>query len=230
MRNELREWIEELACRAGLDGLPRSVRPAALLVALSALGVALWWWGAPAQKVTPAAAGPRAAAAAPLGGAGATRPSALATVTVHVVGAVMRPAVYSLPGGSRVAQAVDAAGGLLGTADQSGINLARELTDGEQIVVPTVGQAPPPGGVSPPRTGSASAAGVTGAAPTGPVDLNTATAEQLDALPGVGPVTAAKIVSDRTENGPFRTADDLMRVPGIGAKRFESLKDLVTVR
>jgi competence protein ComEA len=149
----------------------------------------------------------------------AAEPAVLATVTVHVVGEVRRPGVYRLPGGSRAADAVAAAGGLLGPADQTAVNLARVVADGEQIAVPREGEAGPAG---------ATTAGAPGAARPGKIDLNTAGEAQLDTLPGVGPATAAKIVSDRTENGPFRTVDDLLRVPGIGPSKFEALKDLVT--
>ncbi len=224
MRQELREWLEELSCRAGLEGLPPRARSAALVIGAAVLAVAVWWWGRPpeaAAPVTDTRSAPLEAGAPDTAG----RPSSAATLTVHVVGAVGRPGVYCLPAGARVAEAVDAAGGLTAEAEQSGVNLARPVTDGEQIVVPVKGAA---GAVS---ASGAGGAGPPGAASSGgPVDLNTATAQQLDTLPGVGPATAAKIIADRTENGPFRTAEDLMRVPGIGAKRFESLKDLVTVR
>jgi competence protein ComEA len=154
----------------------------------------------------------------------AGRPAVPTSVTVHVVGAVARPGVYALPAGARCADAVAAAGGLLGPADQSAVNLARVVADGEQIVVPVVGEAPAGGALG------AGGRGGAGAVSGGKVDLNTATVADLDTLPGVGPATAAKIVADREENGPFRTPEDLMRVPGIGAKRFDVLKGLVSVR
>lgn len=220
MRQELREWLEELACRAGLDGLPPTARKAALIAGAVLVVLAVWWWGRPVGQATPV----RAATGAPASGGAAAesdpaRPSLPASVTVHVVGAVMRPGVYTLSTGSRASDAVAAAGGLLGNAEQSGINLARQVADGEQLVVPVQGAAPVAG-----------AGGSVGASAGGSVDLNTANATELDTLPGVGPATAAKIIADRTANGPFRTVEDLMRVPGIGATRFESLKDLVVVR
>lgn len=225
MRQELREWVDELACRAGLDGLPPSARKAALVVGAVLVALAVWWWGRPVGEATPV----RAAIGASASGEATAdvdpaRPSMPTSVTVHVVGAVLRPGVYSLRAGSRASDAVAAAGGLLGNAEQSGINLARQVADGEQLVVPVQGavQGTAPGG--------SAAAPSSGRAAGGSVDLNTATVEELDTLPGVGPATAAKIIADRTENGPFRTAEDLMRVPGIGAKRFDSLKDLVVVR
>jgi competence protein ComEA len=186
------------------------------------LVAAVWWWGRPPEAARPTSTGDDSAAEASVA-AGTGAPSLPATLTVHVVGAVGRPGLYSLPSGARVGEAVAAAGGLLGSAEQAGVNLARPLTDGEQVVVPVQGQAPP-------ATAAGASASGGGSPGAGPVDLNSATADALDTLPGVGPATAAKIIADRTENGPFRSVEDLMRVPGIGAKRFETLKDLVTVR
>jgi competence protein ComEA len=212
---EIKDWLEELACRAGFDGLPtvgRMARPA--VVALCVCVGAWFLWGSALNKSSAAVAPVRSAATDPV--RSAATPTVSATVTVHVVGEVRHPGVYELPGDARVRDAVTAAGGLLGAADESGINLARVAVDGEQIVVPRKGEA----------TGGAGAAGGSGAGPT-KVDLNTATAAELDALPGVGPATAAKIVADRAANGPFRSVDDLMRVSGIGPAKFDALKDLV---
>jgi len=228
MLRELRDWAEELACRAGVDEWPVAARRAAVVVALALVALAAWRWGlAPGGE----ALGGGATVPAPAGGASrdatsAGRPAAPATITVHVVGAVRRPGVYVLPGGARATDAVAAAGGLLGNAEPAAVNLARVVTDGEQLVVPVQGAVTP---VRPAGTTAATGGGA-GAGTAGPVDLNTATIEQLDALPGIGPATAQKIVADRTENGPFRSVDDLLRVTGIGAKKLDALKDLVTVR
>ena len=221
MLRELRDWVEELACRAGFDGLPSTGRAAAWVAGAIAICVtgALWWSGA-AGAGTPAGAAGAAPRAGTGGSAEASRamPATAATVTVHVVGEVRRPGVYELAGGSRVVDAVTAAGGALGAADQAAVNMARVVADGEQIAIPRQGEG-----------GPATAAAPGAASKPGKIDLNTATEAQLDTLPGVGPSTAAKIVSDRTENGPFRTVDDLMRVPGIGPAKLDALKDLVTV-
>jgi competence protein ComEA len=184
---------------------------------LLACGAAVAWvlWGGSNGAVAPVQA--IGAAAEESGAEDSSAPAMAATVTVHVVGEVRRPGVYELAGSSRVRDAVDAAGGLLGAAEQAAVNLARTVVDGEQIVVPRQGEAAP---------GGASGSGSTSSAP-GKVDLNTASAEQLDTLPGIGPATAAKIVADRAANGPFRSVDDLMRVSGIGPAKFDSLKDLV---
>ena len=135
-------------------------------------------------------------------------------LVVHVVGAVRRPGLFTLKESARVADALARAGGPTRKADLSAVNLAAPLADGQQVVVPV--RAPP---------GTAS----TGAAPTGgKVSLANATIEQLDELPGIGPVTAQKIVDWRTTHGPFRSVEDLDDVPGIGPARIEQLRDLVT--
>jgi competence protein ComEA len=139
-----------------------------------------------------------------------------ATVIVSVVGPVARPGLVTLPSGARVAAAVEAAGGLLPEADPASVNLAAVVTDGQQIVVGAPGVA-----------GSAAAADAD-PAPGGPVNLNTASAAELDALPGVGPVLAQRIV-DHRKQGPFRSVDELDDVPGIGPARAAELSELVTV-
>jgi competence protein ComEA len=138
-----------------------------------------------------------------------------ATVIVSVVGLVARPGLVTLPSGSRVADAVEAAGGLLPGADASSVNLAAVVTDGEQISVGVPGAS----GTSPQG----------GAASGGRVDLNTADAAELDALPGIGPVLAQRIVDHRTRHGPFRSVEQLDDVPGIGPATAAELADLVTV-
>ena len=141
-------------------------------------------------------------------------------VAVHVAGRVRRPGLVRLPAGSRVQDAIRAAGGSTAGADLDAVNLARRLTDGEQILVPGPGDPPlpPPPGAAPDP----------GASPSAPLDLNTATHEQLDTLPGVGEVTAGRIIAYRSAQ-PFTAVDQLLEVPGIGQRRFDQLKDLVTV-
>lgn len=135
---------------------------------------------------------------------------------VHVVGAVRRPGLYRVRDGARIAEAVTRAGGPTRRADLALINLAAPLADGGQVVVPR-------------RQPVASAAGTTapGTPAAGPVHLNTATLEQLDTLPGVGPATAAKILAYRQEHGAFASVDELDAVPGIGPTRLEALRELV---
>jgi competence protein ComEA len=139
-------------------------------------------------------------------------------VVVDVVGAVRRPGLYRLAQGSRIADAVARAGGATGRAELAQVNLAAPLADGEQVVVPRRGGVP--GAAS---SGGAAAPG----APAAPVQLSTATLEQLDTLPGVGPVTAQKILDYREKHGAFSSVDALDAVPGIGPKRLEQLSDLV---
>ena len=141
-------------------------------------------------------------------------------VVVDVVGAVRRPGLYWLEQGSRIADAVARAGGATRKADMALINLAAPLADGEQVVVPKRGA---PGAAA--AVGGAAAA--TPGVPAGPVHLNTATLEQLDSLPGVGPVTAQKILDHRQEHGAFSSVDELDAVPGIGPARMDTLRDLV---
>jgi competence protein ComEA len=142
-------------------------------------------------------------------------------VVVDVVGAVRRPGLYRLAQGARVADAVARAGGSTRKADLSLVNLAALVSDGEQVVVPRRGAAVAAAGAA--AGGSAGGSGV----PTGPVHLNSATVEQLDTLPGVGPVTAQKIVDYRQKHGAFTSVDELDAVSGIGPARLEQLRDLV---
>jgi competence protein ComEA len=144
-----------------------------------------------------------------------------AQLVVYVVGAVRRPGLYRVATGSRVADAVARAGGLAKRADPAGVNLAAPVVDGEQLVVPARLSVAVAGAQGAPVDG------VGGAAPAGPVQLSVATVEQLDTLPGIGPVTAEKIVEYRTAHGAFRSVDELDEVPGIGPSRVEQLRGLV---
>ena len=150
------------------------------------------------------------------------RPSAAAvagetpseSITVHVSGAVAAPGLVELRQDARVADALAAACGASGAADLSALNLASRLFDGGQVVVPLLGEATPGGAVSPEN---------------GPLRLNVATAAQLEDLPGVGPITAQRIITHRESNGPFRVVEDLLDVPGIGESKLAALRDLVVV-
>jgi competence protein ComEA len=143
----------------------------------------------------------------------AAGPAVPQLLVVDVVGAVRRPGLLRLAKGSRIADAVARAGGTTRRADLAQVNLAAPLADGEQVVVPALGVA--------------STSGTDPATPAGPVHLSTATAEQFDSLPGVGPVTAQKIIDYRTQHGAFASVDELDAIPGIGPAKLDQLRGLV---
>jgi competence protein ComEA len=164
-------------------------------------------------------------------GAGGGAPAAAgagtaSVVVVHVVGQVRHPGVRRLPVGSRVADAVAAAGGATRTADLGLLNLARVLVDGEQVRVPAPGD---PVAVAPVLPGGGGGAGGPPGSPAGPVSLNTADLAALDTLPGVGPVLAQRILDWRTAHGRFASVDELGEVSGIGDKLLAQLSPLVTL-
>jgi len=163
--------------------------------------------------------GAQAPAAAPAIEVGEAQEGGSARVTVHVAGAVRDPGVYRLAPRSRVVDAVRRAGGARARADLSALNLAARLEDGRQVVVPLR-----------PRAGEPlPAAGGTASAPAGPIDINTATAEQLDELDGIGPGMAGSILEYRKEHGGFGSVEELGQVPGIGEKRLAALREKVRV-
>ncbi|MEG0070474.1 MAG: ComEA family DNA-binding protein [Raoultibacter sp.] len=146
------------------------------------------------------------------------------TVIVHVGGAVALPGVYELPGGSRVQAAIDAAGGFAEGAFGDGLNRARVLNDGEQVIVPLQPASDDVSGVIDGHTPTALEGSF-----SGKVNINSATLEELDSLTGIGPSTAQRILADREAQGPFRTIEDLKRVSGIGDKKFAALADSICV-
>lgn len=201
-----------------------------LAVALALRSGALDLVGGPSvpdrAAVTPAAGAGGAASPppSPSPSAGvASGPAAGAEVVVHVVGEVSRPGLVRVPAGSRVADAVQQAGGAGPLADLTQVNLARAVVDGEQVVLPRQGET-----VAAPAAPVAGAPGAPGAAP-GPLDLNAATLEQLDGLDGIGPVLARRILDWRTTHGRFSAVDELGEVEGIGDKLLDRLRDQVRV-
>lgn len=204
----------------------RGVRALAVVAVVVVLAAAGWAWRSRphAEPVAPLtdAVTSTAEVVAP-GAAEPSVPGASSTgeVVVAVAGKVRRPGLVRLPAGSRLADAVQAAGGALPGVDVALLNPARRVTDGELIVV----------GVTPPPVPGGAAGPAAGGAPTaaGPLNLNTATLAQLDALPGVGPVLAQRILTHREQHGGFKAVGDLRQVDGIGDARYEQLKDLVTV-
>jgi competence protein ComEA len=176
-----------------------------LLGALLVLGVPRLLHRGSARVAVPVLRAPRPAQAA----------SSRAKIVVDVAGAVRRPGLHALVPGTRIADALAAAGGATRRADVNAVNLAAPVADGEQIVVPARG------------TGTAGGSGGATPSPTAPLDLNTASLEQLDGLPGIGPTTAQKILDYRQAHGSFRSVDELDAVPGIGQGRLAQLKGLV---
>jgi competence protein ComEA len=201
---------------------------------------------APAAGTTGAGgtgAGPAGAAPGDAAPGASTTSSLPGEVVVQAAGAVVHPGVYSLPAQARVDDLVDAAGGLTKTADRDRVNLAAPLTDGERVWLPARGEDKVPEIVAGAGGGGGSAAGAStgssggtgtsrsggGPSPGAPVDLNTATADELDALPGVGPATASAILAYRDQNGRFSSVDELLDVRGIGDAKLEQLRPLVRV-
>jgi competence protein ComEA len=207
--------------------MPAVSRPQLVAYALAALVVVVLGVrfmqgqarGSAAPGPAPSAPGPGSGSTA---GPGSVRlePRPATVALVHVAGAVRSPGVYRLRDGERVQDAVRRAGGPRAGADLNALNLAAKVADGQQVVVP--------------RRGTAGAAGVAGAGtgepggpPQAPISLNSATAEQLDTLDGVGPATASKILEYRRQHGGFRSIDDLGEIPGIGPKRLAALRGKV---
>jgi len=228
-------------------------------VAVAAMVALGWWLGRPSSagpidgaipfaSAPAAAAGPSVSAGGsvigiePAGPAGATNPAPRAVgpgsvpgtdvpapveLVVHVAGAVIRPGIVHLAAGARVVDAIEAAGGAADGADLDQLNLAASLVDGVQVRVPTEGETL----AAPISPAPAAPDGAAGAPPTVPaaVDLNRATAAELEQLPGIGPALAAAIVTWRTEHGQFKRVDDLLDVPGIGPAKMATLVDRVRV-
>lgn len=209
--------------------------PRAQVVVYAVLVAAVAFLGARALRPQTLTEPPRTGAQQHVGGSAATPGPAPdgafaierengGRVYVHVAGAVRRPGVYRLRAGGRVADAVRRAGGGLAGADLDQVNLAAKVGDGQQVLVPRRAAGGPAGAVP----GSASGAGP-GAGSSVPINLNTATLEQLDTLDGVGPATAQKILDERTRRGGFRSVEDLGTVPGIGPKRLAAIRPRVRV-
>lgn len=182
---------------------------AAVLLVLVALGVAIVAAATGSHGSTTVLGSPTPAVTATAAGD---------EIYVHLLGQVARPGLYVLRDGDRAVDAVAAAGGFTGSADRSQLNLARTVVDGEQIVVPAVGEVPAPGVAAADSTQSG-----------GKVNLNTADEAALETLPRVGPALAGRILDWRKANGRFTSVEDLLSVTGIGEKTFEGLKPLVTV-
>ncbi|WP_369688989.1 helix-hairpin-helix domain-containing protein [Streptomyces sp. Wb2n-11] len=224
VRERLPVWVQS---RCGLE--PRTLAALAVVLVVAAGFAAQHFWTGRPQPVQPpeiVGEGPAAARPEPSPSPGPP-PTAAADgpgpdegrIVIDVSGKVRQPGIHRLPAGSRVADALRAAGGVKAGADTAGLNRARLLMDGEQVVV----GVPAPAGAAGPTAGGAPASGQAAA----PIGLGSATAEQLETLPGVGPVLAQHIIDYRTEHGGFRSVDELREVKGIGDRRFADLRPLV---
>lgn len=225
----------------------RPVRLAIGVLVVAGAGVAVWWLlrspAASVEERLPMAATARTTAAEPAvpstspstGVSPVIGPDPAGVVVVQAAGAVIRPGVYRVAAGARVADLVAAAGGPAPEADLDAVALAAKLADGQRVYVPRRGEAVAAGEVAGAGVlGGAGGAGTGTAAggspsPGAPLDLNLATAQQLDLLPGVGPATAAAIVAYRAKHGPFRAVEELLEVRGIGAAKLDGVRDLVRV-
>ena len=195
----------------------RAAHVRVLVTIAVAAGVLLTWW---LLSERPRTSSPDAVSlssdAAPGPGGASASPTTSGELVIDVVGKVKHPGIVTVPAGSRVHDAIAEAGGVRGKVDPATLNMARVLTDGEQIIVgmEPVGASAPAGGAST-ATGSR-------------ISLGTATLEQLDTLPGIGPVTAQAILDHRAEHGPFTSVDDLLDVKGIGEATLADFRDQVT--
>lgn len=205
---------ERLAARTGASRT-EVVGLGVLVVGALLVLVVLWWWQRPGPVV-----GPTDVPSPPVGASAGVLTSG--EVVVHVTGAVVTPGVVSLVDGARVVDAIEAAGGVRADADLSRLNLARLVVDGEQILVPVVGTSADGGGGAAGQVDDVRDA-------EGRLNLNRATAADLEELPGVGPVLAERIVRHREEHGPFAAPGDLRAVAGIGEKTFQNLAPYVWV-
>jgi competence protein ComEA len=197
---------------------------AAVLVLVAIAGVVVWLRASAGPAPSPAAASQPTTEVTTTGPRSVTTMTSTAQLLVHVVGAVRASGVVELSPGARVRDAVAAAGGPADDADLQQMNLAAPVADGQRIAVPRVGEAAPP-------LAAASSPGPapSGSTPAGPLNLNTATATELEALPGIGPTLADAIVRERDKLGGFKKVDDLKQVRGIGDARFADIRDLVTL-
>ena len=194
---------------------PRALRALAVLLGALLLVVGYWWWQGRARPIVTV---PDAVPTAPPVASQAPGED----VTVHVRGKVMRPGIVTLPAGSRVNDAIEAAGGLRPGASSGPLNLARVLVDGEQVAVGVRDAAAP-------QQGSGDTSGTATGGAGAPLDLNAATAGELESLPGIGPVLAGRIVQWRIDNGPFPDVEVLGEVSGIGDALMAQLRPLVRV-
>ncbi|MEO5839652.1 MAG: helix-hairpin-helix domain-containing protein [Acidimicrobiales bacterium] len=194
------------------------VRVASMVTAIVLVAVIAWRVLAAPVAGAPEAQLPLATRGAASAGAAAPATSRGTEVVIHVAGAVVSPGVYRLSDGARTIDAISAAGGARADADVARVNLAARLSDGLRVYVPALGE-----------TAAPIVDGSSDTAAQGPVNLNTATTDQLDALPGVGPATATAIIAYRRDHGPFASIEQLLDVPGIGPSKLAQIRALIVV-
>ena len=209
--------------RERLRSLERGELVGFLAVAVLIIGGAVFWYlrSLPATVRVDAAIPPAQLATSP----SASPSPSPGMVVVYVSGWVRDPGVYRFDEGDRIIDAIERAGGPKKGADLNALNLAALLTDAQQILVVKKGEAPPPV----PSSGSTTGGGTGAGATAGPINLNTATLDQLETLPGIGPALGQRIIDHREQHGPFQSVEDLLEVSGIGEKRLADLQDQVTV-
>jgi competence protein ComEA len=220
-----RSWFDAISDR--LHSWRADVRLGAVALVLVALGAGFLWYRLGLSSGDEGVAGEASTTASTTVADTTPTTTAPTEVVVHVAGAVAEPGVVELGPDARVIDALEAVGGALPEADLDRLNLAAKLADGQRVLVQRIGDPPAPADATgaPP----ADPAAPDGAAPTGLLDLNTATLEQLEELPGIGPVLAQAIIDERTSRGGFESVNELLDVSGIGDARFADIEALVTV-
>ena len=235
-QREQHERVKKMDRWAGKLVGHKAVVVAILVVIAMASGLAMASFGGESGGVSFERAGGSGSSAEPGSGVdshnresdgSSHKASAELEVYVDVDGAVARPGVYRLKDGARVSQVIDAAGGLTAEADVTGLNRASKITDGQKIYVPTVGEQQAAAAVGGAESSAATTPGA--GSSSGLVNINTASAAELQTLSGIGPSMAQSIIDERTKNGVFTSVDDLMRVSGIGEKKLAKIKDYICV-
>ncbi len=217
--------VDSLKAKLGIGSInPIALLGVAFAVLAAVIAIAVLAWGGFTEPGVVVEHGENIESAQ-----GRTEEAPSATLCVHVAGEVEKPGMYELPQGARVSDAVSAAGGITESADQLSVNLARPVSDGEQIIVQSKVEADAQTPSMGPAQGGSTASAPQPSSSQGKVNINTASASELTSLDGVGDATAAKIIAYRQANGSFSSIEEMKKVSGIGDKKFEAIKDSITV-